>query len=121
MKVGLRPLTLHDFNVKDLCLLKISSLQLHYSPIVISFVIKCVVFILSISIKNVSVVLSFNTSILYDHILIISIKSVRPNNSGKPSKFKVSIELICRRSSIVRYIERLFLLIPLKVILMHLL
>lgn len=49
MEVGLRLLTLHDFNVKSLSLpLNDSSLQLHHFPIVLSVALECVIFILSL-------------------------------------------------------------------------
>ena len=79
MEVGLRPLTLHDFNAKSLSLPLNNSLLfsliifplsclLHWSVLFLYFLF---------SIKNVSC--EFNTSILHDAVSVISLKSARPN------------------------------------------
>lgn len=103
MEVGLRPITLRDFNVKYfLCLYNISSLQLHYCSIVLSFALVCYFYTL-FSVKQS--LLCANTSIFHDYILEVSVKSANPNNFGRP-QVQISIMLTGSRMSTACLIER---------------
>ena len=117
MEVGLRPITLHDFNVKCLSLPFKKSLFFSFIIFLLSYLLQLSVLFLYFlfSIKNISGVFSFGTSLLYHYVLILSMKSASPNNFGIPSTFKISIVFICTGRCIVFCIEKLILFIPLKV------